>query len=93
LFPLLGNGYRLLLHRVVLFIQRNKPASYRMCEFPPTKKSLHRGQLLHILQQLIVMRRLIKEGLCFNEADCSVLLLCRVDRGLVLFVQLWSLSD
>ena len=39
------------------------------------------------------MRRLIKEGLCFNEADCSVLLLCRVDRGLVLFVQLWSLSD
>ena len=39
------------------------------------------------------MRRLVKEGLCFTEADCSVLLLCRVDRGLVLFVQLWSLSD
>lgn len=45
------------------------------CEnFPPTKESLHRGQLLHILQQLIVIRRLIKEGLCFNDADRSVLL-------------------
>lgn len=45
------------------------------CEnFLPTKESLHCGQLLHILQQLIVMSRPITGGLCFNEADRSVLL-------------------
>ena len=45
------------------------------CEnFLPTKESLHCGQLLHILQQLIVMSDLSRGGLSFNEADRSVLL-------------------
>ena len=45
------------------------------CEnFPPTKESLHCGQLLHILEQLIVMSRPITGELCFNEADRSELL-------------------
>ena len=65
-----------------------------MREFPPTKESLHRGQLLHILQQLIVMGRPIEVvaiGSMKPTAQCFFL--CRVDRGLVSFVQLWSLSD